>query len=796
MLASFSWLKEYIGTSLSAEDVAARLTAQGFEVKELHSHRAPIAGLVVGEILAAARHPDADRLQVCQVKTATETLAIVCGAANARAGLKVCVATVGTVLGPDFAIKKSRIRGVESHGMLCSRAELGLEKESAGIWELPADAGLDDPIPKFVGPEEHVFDIELTSNRSDCLSILGLAQELAVALREHLAQKKHRKFPEKKGALSVSVQAREKTPRYTARLVTGVTVAPSPGWMQDRLTLHGLRPINNVVDITNYVLLEYGQPLHAFDYRTLAGQKVVARDARAGEAFDCLDGRMLELTPDDLVIADDQGPVALAGVMGGRRTGVSEATREVLIESACFDPFTVRRTGRRHKIATDSSARFEKGVAWDRVEDALHYCVDLLCEHAGGQAASAVMDVNTGRPKETLVVFRYAQVKAKLAVEIAPVEVNKIFNSLGCTVKYHDHEKAQILIPFARRDLKEEWDLLEEVARIHGYDQIPEALPMVSNREDRVAAPDTRAWRESLRGLGYQEVMNVAFADSRVLAALRVDGSGHAAVLNPMSPDYTRLRRDLFAGMLQNVKHNLEHQKGQTLKFWESGRVFAKGAEPERPFLEGRHLGLMATGPVERPNWTTPARAFDFQDLSGDMAAFLAGLGLASAKIEPCDDPALSPLARGQWTCAGLVLGRLGRVRDEDLEALSVRGEEVFFGELDLEQVEAARDRVGRAKRFAAYSSFPTVARDLAFVMARDAEVVAVAEYLRKADPAVVRAEIADLFTGAPVGPERKSVVFSVEFGSPEKTFTREEVDAIEKRLVDTAAKRFNIARR
>jgi phenylalanyl-tRNA synthetase beta chain len=795
MLASFSWMKEYIDTALGADEAAARLTAQGFEVKELARLRTPIPGLVVGKILSAAKHPDADRLQVCQVETEAGTLAIVCGAANARAGLKVCVATVGTTLAPDFTIKRSKIRGVESSGMLCSRAELGLEKESAGIWELPADASLADPITQFVGPEEQVFDIELTSNRSDCLSIIGLSQELAVALREHLVLKKHRKFPEKKGVVALSVHAREKTPRYTARLVTGVKIGPSPSWMQDRLTLHGLRPINNVVDITNYILLEYGQPLHAFDYKSLVGQKLTARDAQAGEKFDTLDGRLLELTPDDLVIADEQGPVALAGVMGGKRTGVTEATREVLVESACFEPLTVRRTARRHKIATDSSARFEKGVAWDRVEEALHYCVDLLCEHAGGAAASAVMDVHTGRPKETLIVFRYGQVKQKLAVELAPVEVNKIFNSLGCTVKYHDHEKAQILVPFSRRDLKEEWDLLEEVARIHGYDNIPEALPLVSNRDDRVSAPDTKPWRESLRGLGYQEVMNVAFADSRVLTALQIDRGAHAAVVNPMSPDYTCLRRDLFAGMLQNVKHNLEHQKGQTLKFWESGRVFSKGEGPDS-FLEARQLGFMLTGPVDRPNWTTPSRSIDFHDLCGDMASFLASLGLGSAKVESSDDSTLSPLARGNWVCAGLTLGRLGRVRDEDLAALSVRGEEVFYGELDLEKVDEARKRAGEKRRFTAYSAFPSVSRDLAFVMAKEAEVVPVAEYLRKADPAVVQVVISDLFTGAPVGPERKSVVFSVEFGSPEKTFTREEVDAIEKKLVESSVSRFNVTRR
>ncbi|MBL8995059.1 MAG: phenylalanine--tRNA ligase subunit beta, partial [Spirochaetia bacterium] len=337
MLASYQWLKEYSTSTLSPEEAAEKLTALGLEVKEIRKVRAPIAGLVIGKVLEAEQHPNADRLKVTKVETKSGVLPIVCGASNVAAGQMVLVATVGTKLPDGLEIGRAKIRSVESQGMICSRAELGLEKESEGIWVLPKNAMISEDPAKYIGPEDAVFDFDLTSNRPDCLSILGLAQELAVISGSYVSHKKHKKFVEKMGTIPIQVVERDLCPRYSARLVQGIKVGPSPEWLQDRLRLHELRPINNVVDITNLILIEYGQPLHAFDFHKLSGGSIVVRKAKAGESLQVLDGKNLSLTPDDLVIADGSKPVALAGVMGGAASGVESATHDVLLEAACFD---------------------------------------------------------------------------------------------------------------------------------------------------------------------------------------------------------------------------------------------------------------------------------------------------------------------------------------------------------------------------------------------------------------------------------------------------------------------------
>lgn len=790
MLATYSWLKEYAHTDLAPEAAAERLTAQGLEVAHLTRLRPAIAHLAVGLIRSCEKHPGADRLSVCQVETTGGTLQIVCGAPNARAGLKVCVALVGATLPGDFTIKKAKIRGVESSGMLCSRSELGLEAESAGIWELPEATDLATPLSTLIGPEDHLFDIEVTSNRGDALSIMGVALELSVATGSHFNQKKHKKYPEKKGTVPVHVHAREACTRYMARLVTGVQVGPSPEWLRTRLSDHGLRSINNVVDVTNLILLEYGQPLHAFDFQTLAGKTIHVRGAKPGETLVLLDGKKLELRPEDTVIADAEKPVALAGIMGGLDTGVTQTTKEVLIEAACFDPAGIRRTRTHHKVSSDSSARFEKGVSWDRVEEALHYAVELLCDPAiaHGAASSSVMDQHGGRPKEGTVVFRYSKVKERLALDLGPVETNKIFNQLGFIVKAHDAMKGQIVIPFHRRDIAHEWDLLEEVARIHGYGKIPEALPRVANSNDKVLRPDERPWRESLRGLGWSEAMNLAFADSRVLTRLRMDTAGHVPVQNPMSPDFTFLRADLRLGLLGNVKHNQEHVRGRGLKLYEAGRIFSRQKGEDR---EVRALGLIACGPLTPANWATPSRRFDGSDLIGDLEAFFRAMGFPTVTVEPTEDARYSPLARGRLLAAGIELGRFGRIRDEEVAAFDLTDGDVWYAELDLDRVAEARGRVPAIAPYRPYSTFPGATRDLAFVLPRDVSPTPLAQAMAKAHGDIQSVTVSDIFTGSPVGPTHQSVVYAIAFSNAEKTLTKEELDGTVAQLVQLAETRF-----
>lgn len=791
MLASYQWLKEYCECTLSPEEAAEKLTALGLEVKEIRKVRSPISGLVIGKVLEAARHPNADRLKVTRVETKSGTLPIVCGAANVAAGQMVLVATVGAKLPGGLEIGRAKIRGVESEGMICSRSELGLEKESDGIWVLPESASLTEDPAVYIGPEDAIFDFDLTSNRPDCLSILGLAQELAVISSGYVSHKKHKKFVEKMGTIPIQVIERDLCPRYSARLIQGIKIGPSPDWLQDRLRLHELRPINNVVDITNLILLEYGQPLHAFDFKKLGGGAIVVRKANPGETLQILDGKNLTLTPDDLVIADTSKAVALAGVMGGAASGVTDGTQDILLEAACFDPKTVRQTSKRHKISTDSSIRFEKGISIDRVEEALAYAVELILELAGGNLGSSAVDVYSHKPKDNLVFFRYATASTRLGVEIDSQKINKIFTSLGFQVKYHDQTKAQLLIPNARKDISEEWDLLEEVARIYGYGELPEAIPSVANAYTRIRAAALGPIYAPALALGYQEAVNYSFADNRVLEKIGASSEGLIPLQNPVSPDFARLRGTLLYGLLENVKHNQEHLRRASVRFFEVGRVFHKQGDR---FSEQKKIAFILAGPAPDANWISPEREMDYYDLSGDLESYLRALGLGEVTFQPFADPDFASGISAQIFCGSKVLGRAGQLHATGLAKLSMEGKKVFFAEIDLDELLVLTNSL--TARFQPYSPYPAVARDLAFVMGRNENIRAVENAIRAHSPLIHSVGIADVYTGDKIAADKKSVVFGVQYQSMEKTFTSAELDGLEKSLIQKLTQEFPISLR
>ncbi|MBL8995068.1 MAG: phenylalanine--tRNA ligase subunit beta, partial [Spirochaetia bacterium] len=459
--------------------------------------------------------------------------------------------------------------------------------------------------------------------------------------------------------------------------------------------------------------------------------------------------------------------------------------------AACFDPKTIRQTSKRHKISTDSSVRFEKGISIDRVEEALAYAVELILEFAGGNLGSSVVDVYSHKPKENLVFFRYAVVKSRLGVEIDSQKINKIFTSLGFQVKYHDQTKAQLLIPNARKDIHEEWDLLEEVARIYGYGELPEAIPSVANGDTRIRAASLAAFYAPALALGYQEALNYSFADNRVLEKVGASSEGLIPLQNPVSPDFARLRGTLLFGLLENVKHNQENLRRTPIRFFETGRVFRKDADR---FSEQKKIGFILAGPSGPSNWITPERETDYFDLAGDIESFLRALGLDEIAFEPLPDADFAPGLAAKVLCGSTAIGRAGKINEASLAKLSMDSKAVFFAELDLEEL-LSMTKVPVVK-FVPYSPYPAVARDLAFVMGRGENVRAVQDAIRAHSSLIHSVGLADVYTGDKIASDKKSVVFSIQYQSMEKTFTSAELEALEKSLIQKLTEKFPISLR
>ncbi|HMB00453.1 MAG TPA: phenylalanine--tRNA ligase subunit beta, partial [Spirochaetota bacterium] len=511
MLASYNWLKEYCESKLDPDTMAAKFTAAGLEVTSVTPVNQPVAELYIGIIDKIEKHPNADKLSLVSVTTGRKQYSVVCGAPNIQEKQKILLAAPGAVLPGNFKIKKTKIRGVASSGMICSREELGLEEKSSGIWVLPEKAQLSDSPAQYIGQPDYIFDIDLTSNRGDCLSIIGIARELSAITGNYLSYKEPKKYPNRTGNINIKVTAPEKCPRYTARLVRNVRISASPEWLRRRLYLHNIRPINNVVDITNLVLLEYGQPLHAFDYNKINGKKINVRTADKGESIKTLDEQEHTLDNEDLVICDARRPIALAGIMGGENTGIDNNTSDILIESAWFDPLTIRKTSKKHKISSDSSIRFEKGVDISKVTDALNYCAGLIRQLAGGEIVSSVKDIYPQKHTRREIILKYSKINRYLGCSLDKNEIINILTRLDFKIKHNDKEQVQLLAPLSRHDVVYEWDVIEEIGRIYGYNKLPEKLPYISNSTMQIEAQAENSFQEAAAGLGYNQCINFSF---------------------------------------------------------------------------------------------------------------------------------------------------------------------------------------------------------------------------------------------------------------------------------------------
>jgi len=706
MRFSVNWLKQWVQLDMNATQLAEKLTAAGLEVDSVEPVAAAFSDVVVAEIESCAPHPEADKLSVCTVHDGgAERLQIVCGAPNARAGIRVPLARVGAEIGPDVKIRKARLRGVESQGMLCSARELGLSEDHSGLLELPADAPLGENFRVWLALDDYSIEIDLTPNRADCLSIKGLARDVAAICGTDCIS--HEILPiaaTNTETLPIRLENGRDCPRYAGRIISGIDpAAKTPLWMKEALRRSGLRSISPVVDVTNYVLLERGQPMHAFDLDQLR-HEIIVRRGRSGETLLLLDGSEVQLDSGVLAICDASGPVALAGIMGGMITAVSGTTTRILLESAWFNPAIVMGKARAYGLHTDASHRFERGVDPQGQVQAIEYATALLLDICGGEPGPVLVAEEAQHiPTQQPIRLRHDRLQRLVGVAFDRAEVENILTRLGMTADFADGAWT-VTAPSARMDIAIEEDLIEEVIRIHGYEHIPEASPSGVLAVGNVASHEVplTLFQQSLCAAGYQEVINYSFVDRRHLAVLHQDSKA-LPLANPLSGEMDVMRTTLLPGLLAALSHNVRRQH-ERVRLFEAGRAYLQnGGMVEVPRIAG-----VATGPASPEQWGEPPRALDFFDIKGDVEQMVALSGSAAAVFTPSAEPWLHPGAAARVTMGGQAVGWCGALHPAVLRAMDVPGE-VFAFELDLAPLQQREIPSARP-----VSRFPSIRRDLA----------------------------------------------------------------------------------
>ncbi|KMQ51447.1 Phenylalanyl-tRNA synthetase beta chain [Chitinispirillum alkaliphilum] len=779
----YSWLKDFVDVSASPNEVAEALTRAGIEVDSVTPITIP-QGVKVARVLSVSRHPNADKLSLCLVDAGEEKqYQIVCGAPNVKEGMLGALATEGTNLG-DFTIKKTKIRGIESNGMLCSEEELSLADESEGIISLPEHYQVGDELSKYI-EDDALIEIEITPDRGDCLSIRGVAREVAASFG--LQVKNTAKKPKEDttvnigSAISVQIEDPSKNPRYMGRLVRDVTIAPSPDWMQRRLTQAGIRPINNIVDVTNYILIEYGQPMHAFDYNKIEDQKITITTAGSSTAFTTLDGIERQLLDSDLLICDGKRPVALAGIMGGAGSEISADTRNVFLECAFFDPVGVRKTSKRLGLSTDSSYRFERGVDPDQgLVDALDTAAALIQEISGGKVDSGKIDIYPQPLKQKQIAIRPKRAKQILGVEISADQIISYFTSLQFSCSKQD-DSILCTIPLFRHDIVEEIDLIEEVGRLYGYDNIPvsETAPVSLLKEESVIESKRDMARFALSYHGFNEIITNSMISEKK-NALTAPDMRPVKLLNPLNPEMSQLRTSMVASLVETVAYNL-NRKNQNNCLFEIGKVYQAEENPASLPVERDILAVVIEGNFWKQSWNNTPRPCDFFILKGILEAFAAHCRIGALSFQKAESPVKIYGENASFISADFkISGSAGKVSKEICSFFDIKSS-LFYAELDITEWLRAKAHLTCYKPLPKY---PSLQRDFSFVMPEELSSSVVEEEIRSVSPLVEDVTPFDLFRGEKLGEDRKSVTFSVSFRSPEKTLTDKEVERICKKII------------
>lgn len=777
MKISENWLKEFVAVDADAAEIAERLSFAGIEVAAVTPAIPAFQKVIVGKVEKLSAHPSADKLKVCQVETGKGALIqIVCGAANVRAGMRAPVILVGGQLPDGTIIKQAALRGVDSHGMLCSAKELGLSEEATGLMALPDDAPLGTDLRAYLGGDDEVIEIEITPNRGDCLGVLGLARELSALYDLPLKLADLAAIPAAvKDIFPVENKATEACPVYGGRVVKGLRAdAVTPLWMRERLRRAGLRSVHPVVDVTQYVMLELGQPMHAYDLKKIS-KGIVVRMAKAGEKVKLLNGGVYDTQPDLLVIADHERLQGLAGIMGGGESSVQAGTTDIFLEAAYFTPASVSGRSRRLDLLTDAAYRFERGVDPAGQARALERATQLLMQIAGGQPGPVTVH-EVKRPVQKPVPLRRSRLSALLGIQVGDTEVARILTRLGFGLKT-DKEGWSATTPSHRFDIEIEEDLIEEVGRIHGYDHIPPLQYPSSQGMDRLPAAqgDLRRLRQVLVDRGYQEVVTYSFVDGARQKQLH--GSAGLPLANPITAEMTEMRLGLWQGLLKALHYNLSRQENR-VRIFETGLRFT--LQDDEIKQENLIAGLIS-GPQFPLQWGLKEKAADFADLKGDVEALLAFSGLnGQLQAENASHPTLHPGQTARLTLKGVELGWMGALHPGVVQSLDL-SQGAFLFELLLEPLLR-----GKIPVFEAISRFPGVRRDLAVVVEEGVSAAKLLAEAREAAGALLQdVRIFDIYRGPGIDSGRKSVALGLILQDSSRTLTDEDADAAMARVAD-----------
>jgi phenylalanyl-tRNA synthetase beta chain len=801
MKVSQNWLKKYVDFNFTPEEFTEQLSMLGLEVEGFEDLAKKYENFVVGEVLVRTKHPNADRLSLCKVNIGTTEQEVVCGAPNVAAGQKVAVALLGAVIphnqhdpeGKPFVIERVKIRGVESTGMICSEIELGLGKDASGILVLDEQAQAGTPLAEYLGKADIIYEIGITPNRADCLSHIGVAREIGLLTdKKIIVPKINLKESSEPAAQSAAVEIidTEKCPRYSARVLRNIKIGPSPKWLHDILSSVGIRPINTVVDVTNYVLLETGHPLHAFDYDTLAGHKIIVKTAREGEKFVTLDEKERTLTAGTLMICDAEKPIAIAGVMGGANTEIGNTTTNILVEAAYFNPANIRRTSKYLGLSTEASYRFERGTDINMTVLAADRAAQMIQELAGGEILNGVLDVYPNERTPLIINARISRINSVIGIALEKAQVMSLLKKIDLTAASASEDDIVVTVPSFRNDLFEEIDIIEEVARVYGYNNIETKTHAAIDFSSNIKTDALQdQMREFLIGSGFNEILAVGLQDEMTLA---LAGRPMVKAMNPVSAEMAVLRTSLVPTALRIVKHNKNHGI-RDLRLFEIGNIHllvsGKPTDVLDAYIEDERLLLVLSGSPVPAGYGNVPRDVDVLDLKGEVTALLSKFCLDNYRFiyydneESLCEPSISIEINGTYA------GFFGRVRKQIAEKLGI-DEVVFVCEL---KTRAVQDGWVRDRKFSPLPKFPGVIRDLAFTIDAALPQKSVEEVIREVGhPLCTNVVLFDMYSGQQTGAEKKSLAYSLEFQSSDHTLTDSEVDNALKKIIEAVQRRCN----
>ncbi|MGA1844350.1 MAG: phenylalanine--tRNA ligase subunit beta [bacterium] len=791
MYIGYNWLKEYVEVPFTPEELAERLTMLGLEIGGISRYLRGLDLCRVALITRIDPHPNADKLCLCTLDIGEHTTTVVCGATNMKTGDRVPIALPGAVLPRAGEIKEATLRGVASAGMLCSAWELGLGDDRSGLMILPQDAPAGSDLAEYLNISDTILDVEITPNRADCLSHLGIAREVA-AMTGGRAALPDIRFPEEGEPIEQHIGIEIVDPdlcfRYAARIITGVTIGPSPAWLASRLESVGIRSINNVVDVTNFVLMETGQPLHAFDYDLLRKKRIIVRPAWEKEVFTTLDGVERTMDPSMLMIADAERSVALAGVMGGMESEVTENTTNLLIESAIFNPTSIRNTSRRLGLSTEASQRFERGIDPERVVPSADRATQLILQLAGGRAAKGALDVYPRPIIKDPVRLRPKRANMIIGLDLPAQAMEDILTGLSFVTLSRTTEHITVQPPSFRQDVSEEIDLVEEIARFYGYNRIPTTIPGGSIPMTEKMSKDQRIMsmtRDILVGAGLSEVVNFSFTKKGLFDNIKIgmdDNAEPVPISNPLTEEHNSLRPSVIPGLIQNLIYNLSRQNPD-LKIFELSTCFFPSEEKAMPVTERIRLGIAMMGRNKERHWRIPERNVDIYDIRGVIELLLEEVGIREFRLEPASVPWLEEGGALHITDGTSRFGIVGYVSGRIREYFDLK-KPALVAELDFDGL-VERAQPGEYT-FEALPKFPPVLRDLAIIIDKRTTFRHVLDLIQEEGGELLRdVSLFDIYVGRQIPEGKKSLAFSLMYRSESRTLTDEEVNEVHQRIID-----------